>query len=246
MRLSNENGSRFRMRELERRSGLPRTTIHMYLREGLLQPPDKTAVNTGLYGLQHLDRLELIQRLRSPEFGKLSIARVHRVLDRVDKGVSPEVAAQLERAVTFATSAVGDSDSMSLAEVSRKGGLSQSHVLAMVDNGLLIPDPFERDRGFDGTDATVAGLLDAALRVSGLDIADLAPVADHIKRAVSHEVKLRNRAVKGLVGEDNAKITLSLQRAANLLHQYLFSRLLEREISEMARQKQGRLLGQVS
>jgi AcrR family transcriptional regulator len=50
--------------ELERASGVPRTTIHFYLREKLLSPGLKTAATRALYSQRHLDRLSAIERLK--------------------------------------------------------------------------------------------------------------------------------------------------------------------------------------
>ena len=50
--------------QLERASGLPRTTIHFYLREKLLCPGLKTSATRALYAQRHLDRLSAIERLK--------------------------------------------------------------------------------------------------------------------------------------------------------------------------------------
>ncbi len=49
---------------LARESGIPRTTIHYYLREGLLPPPHKTAASRSLYTEEHLACLREIAGLR--------------------------------------------------------------------------------------------------------------------------------------------------------------------------------------
>jgi AcrR family transcriptional regulator len=50
--------------QLERASGVPRTTIHFYLREKLLCPGLKTSATRALYSRRHLDRLSAIERLK--------------------------------------------------------------------------------------------------------------------------------------------------------------------------------------
>ena len=51
-----------RMKELVQRSGMSRSTIHFYLREGLLHPPIKTGRTMAYYDRGHLDRLKSIQK----------------------------------------------------------------------------------------------------------------------------------------------------------------------------------------
>ena len=53
-----------RINELSRRSGVPKSTIHFYLRQGLLHPPTKTGRTMAYYDSSHLDRLSAIKRLR--------------------------------------------------------------------------------------------------------------------------------------------------------------------------------------
>lgn len=94
-----------RMRELSERSGLPRTTIHHYLRESLLPPASKSAPNAAEYTDVHLDRLQLITRLRKPGTATgagLSIPEVREVLRFVESGVQPDAATRLIRGRTAA------------------------------------------------------------------------------------------------------------------------------------------------
>ncbi len=53
-----------RIKELEEKSGVPRTTIHFYLRQGLLHPPVKTGRTMAYYNESHLHRLKKIQQLK--------------------------------------------------------------------------------------------------------------------------------------------------------------------------------------
>src|SRR5271157_2589233 len=53
-----------RIKDLEERSGVPRTTIHFYLRQGLLQPPSKTGRTMAYYDERHLKRLQDIQKIK--------------------------------------------------------------------------------------------------------------------------------------------------------------------------------------
>jgi AcrR family transcriptional regulator len=53
-----------RIKELEERSGVPRTTIHFYLRQGLLHPPHKTGRTMAYYDDSHVQRLKEISQLK--------------------------------------------------------------------------------------------------------------------------------------------------------------------------------------
>jgi AcrR family transcriptional regulator len=53
-----------RIKELEEKSGIPRTTIHFYLRHGLLHPPQKTGRTMAYYDETHIQRLKQIENLK--------------------------------------------------------------------------------------------------------------------------------------------------------------------------------------
>lgn len=71
-----------RISELAATSGVPIPSIKYYLREGLLQPGDATAVNQADYGDAHVRRLSLIRALI--DVGGLSVATAKEVLDAID------------------------------------------------------------------------------------------------------------------------------------------------------------------
>lgn len=54
----------FNISTLERESGVARSTIHFYIRRGLLPPPQKTAASRSLYGESHLALLRKIMEMK--------------------------------------------------------------------------------------------------------------------------------------------------------------------------------------
>ena len=101
------------MRGLSEASGLPRTTIHHYIREGLLPPAIKSARNAAMYGPQHLERLRLISQLRGGPGGELSIPQIRTALAHSD-GLSAEVGSALEAAGLIGRS---EADGLSAGDV---------------------------------------------------------------------------------------------------------------------------------
>lgn len=73
-----------RLAELSTRSGVPRSTIKFYLREGMLPSGESKARNQATYGPRHVERLELIRALR--EVAGLSLEVVARVCAELDRG----------------------------------------------------------------------------------------------------------------------------------------------------------------
>jgi DNA-binding transcriptional MerR regulator len=75
-----------RLGELSKRSGVSRSTLKFYLREGLLPAGDATGPNQAEYGERHLERLALIRALR--EVAGLSLERVGRVTAELDRALA--------------------------------------------------------------------------------------------------------------------------------------------------------------
>jgi DNA-binding transcriptional MerR regulator len=68
-----------RMREVCARTGLARSTIHHYIREGLLPKPRKSGRNTALYDEDFVRRVQLVKTLQ--EKMHLPLARIRETLD---------------------------------------------------------------------------------------------------------------------------------------------------------------------
>ena len=55
---------KMRISDLEEISGVPRSTIHYYIREGLVHRPDKTGRTMGYYDETHVNRLKAIKKIQ--------------------------------------------------------------------------------------------------------------------------------------------------------------------------------------
>jgi len=81
-----------KIRELVKRTGVPKETIHFYIREGLLRKPRKSGINTAEYNERYVDQIQLIKDLRDnyylpiPEIKK--IVKDFKKLSPSDQAVS--------------------------------------------------------------------------------------------------------------------------------------------------------------
>lgn len=176
------------MQELAVRSGLPRTTIHHYAREGLLPPARKTAPNAACYDEAHLERLALITRLRDAEgdAGALSIPEIRRVLEHVEARVSLRVAVRL---VTENVDAVPDEDGgwAEHADFARAAALDAGFIEQLVAAGLIGGGPGDF---FTPADLLVAQSCHTVCADRGVDPADLTPLADLLREVGNYSATL--------------------------------------------------------
>jgi AcrR family transcriptional regulator len=77
-----------RIKELSQKSGVPKSTIHYYLREGLLHPPTKTGRTMAYYDETHLKKLATIKHLKKDL--RMPIAFLKEELARLGGGGFPE------------------------------------------------------------------------------------------------------------------------------------------------------------
>ena len=213
-----------RMKELESKSGVPRTTIHYYLREGLLPPPRKTASNTGVYSQAHLERLQLIHRLRNDEAGPLPLYLIERILELIDQGVNPEVAISLEKAVIDGNYSAENAGPFTLGELADASGIPESELEEYLNYGLILPVPGKQPPQFDQLDLAMAQTYHEVLCAMGWAPADFGHISRKVREISDYEWELRNRTVGGMSAAEAVPLRARMQRFANFLHRYLFYR----------------------
>jgi DNA-binding transcriptional MerR regulator len=64
-----------RISELVARTGVPKETIHYYIREGVLRKPRKTGKNTADYNESYVDQIHIIKGLQDNYFLPLSVIK---------------------------------------------------------------------------------------------------------------------------------------------------------------------------
>jgi len=69
--------------ELVKRTGVPKETIHFYIREGLLRKPRKSSVNSAEYSERYVDQIQLIKDLRDNYY--LPIPEIKKVVKEFNK-----------------------------------------------------------------------------------------------------------------------------------------------------------------
>jgi DNA-binding transcriptional MerR regulator len=221
-----------RMRDLALAADLPRTTIHHYLREGLLPDPKRTAANASTYGPEHLERLELLKALRGPELGPLPLEEIRLVLALVEQGLSPAEAVELmalgrrgraEESGGDPAEGVRRSGALSLRDVARRTGRDSRELRHLIDAGLLASAEDGGSRGFDAVDlaavSSCARLLDA-----GLAAADLKPLADLLGEVKAYETVLEDLVTSTKPQPEADAIRATMRGAFRDLHVYLLAR----------------------
>jgi DNA-binding transcriptional MerR regulator len=189
-------GRHMRMAELSAKSGVPRETIHFYLREGLLPRPRKGGRTVAYYDEQHLERLAFIRRLREEKY--LPIAVIRRLIDA--PGAAERDVETLAEVLDLLPAPAPDAPIPS--EDSRK---------AAIERGLLGPMvSANAARDDDASEQRVLSIVEQTLALSPgareLTLADLTACATSLSGLVLEEASLffdtvlASGDVKGSIG----------------------------------------------
>lgn len=183
--------------ELAARAGVTVRTVRFYSSRGLLPPP-RLRGRLGLYGRDHLARLELIRELQGLGF---TLSAIERHLERIPADASPEELA-LQRAL-IAPWTEDRSEDIDRAELDRRAGqhLDDDRVEKLVALGILqrLPDS-------DRLRLPSPAMLGVGLQILALDL----PL-DMLLEA------------KNIVSQHTAQIAVELRElfAANVLRPYV-------------------------
>lgn len=200
----------------------PRSTIHYYIREGLLPAPDRPSANSAVYSEAHLLLLRDLDRLRRPPIGPVALPLMKRVAARMRSGIELEVALSLERTVAGAFDPTKTEQRLSKLQLCNAANLTPEFLEELLQAGLLVSDA--TDAKFDALDVEMAVLYRDVIQATGISPKAGKPIADGIRKLSAYEMSLREGAIEGMPAEDAAQVTLQMERAIHAIRTYLFYR----------------------
>lgn len=208
-----------KMKDLADATGVPKSTILLYVKEGLLPQPVKTSPNMAYYHPSCIQRIAFIKQVQSTH--RLPLAAIKGLLKEMDRG--RDITPLLELQSTVFGSA---SDKMETADFARASGLGEARLARLVEMALIIPlEP----GWFDAQDLDLARRLKACMD-KGLDPEDLAFYPEFARQIVDAEIRLREKCTEDLDFKENASLTLELTRMARGLRAYIIDRTLQKEL----------------
>jgi len=179
---------KIRMQELAAQTGLSKTKIHHYLREGLLPPSQKSARNAAQYGQEHVDCLNLIAGLREEAAGELSIPQIRTVLANMAIGMSQASAVRLAlegiEPVSASESVAGWETAEALATAA---GVTAELVRMLEAGGLIRP---EGEAAYSAGDLLVVRASESLCGRFRVEPADLTPLLDLIREVGDYSESL--------------------------------------------------------
>lgn len=209
-----------KMKELVRATGVPKSTILHYLKEGLLPTPIKTSRNMAYYDPACVERITFIKLMQSKH--RLPLAVIKNLINKQEQSREVEPLVELSAAI-FGRS---DQELLDKKAFCQATGFTRREVDDLVNAGLLMP--LEKDR-FDTEDLAIGHTLFRGKEL-GITIEESAFYLPLARQIVDHEMALQARRTQDLSMEDMAAFTLEITRSARALRAYIVDRVFQHRI----------------
>ena len=180
--------------QLVKRTGVPKETIHFYIREGLLRKPRKSSVNTADYNERYVDQIQLIKDLRDnyylpiPEIKK--IVKDFRKQSPSDQAISQFYSRFFRPADRLFAKVIKSRD-----DFRQETGLGKKWLAKAEEWGVITPEVLENGKALFSPDDVAIGKLMVDMDhlgfgpKDGFDPEDLRYIAEFVKNYVVSVLK---------------------------------------------------------
>ena len=160
---------RMRIGEFSRIAGVSRETIHFYLREGLLPPPEKVNARLAYFGAGHLARIRLIKQLKQVH---LPLAAIKEHLEYVQGRSVADINEVFIPKLTDFLGIDGDESELGVGEIAEEAGLTRDQIARLEALGVLRPKSADGTLHYTQAErnaaAAVRTLLDQGVKLEDL------------------------------------------------------------------------------
>jgi DNA-binding transcriptional MerR regulator len=224
--------------ELTKRTGVPKETIHFYIREGLLRRPRKSGVNTAEYNEKHVERLLLIKDLRDNHY--LPIPEIKKILKNLKRQSPTDQAVSRLRRKYFRPmdqlleSSVAGREAFCAATGLGRKWLERMEAWGVIgahmENGQLV---YSRD------DVIIGRLLVDIDRLGfgpkdGYDPKDLSKISDFIKDYVtSGQNKYLATTLAKIADGERQECKIQIREVMSLFFYHMYRKLVREQYQEI-------------
>ena len=243
------------MRELEKITGFPRTTINYYIREGILPKPIKTAKNMAYYDERFVDDLNFIKKMK--EEYNMSLSQIRKVFWKREKGFNVKLMLSVKERMFEEIAGETHVPPMTWEELKEKVELDEKSLKLLRDKDLLFTiiqrNDVKKPILYHGDNLIICQLLSQIVD-KGIPLEELIPiraqleqvaktgVESYIKHAFSKAFMkdLETEEVVALVQNGlNSYQSLVCLLHANILSRYIWSdKIHSKELEEFFKNRE--------
>jgi DNA-binding transcriptional MerR regulator len=215
-----QNGRPFlKMKDVVNATGVPKSTIILYVNTGLLPQPLRTQPNMAYYHPSCVERVAFIKQAQARH--RLPLTAIKGLLKEMNNG--RDVGPLVELQATLFGSRGRQIDTRAFYKAT---GLNADQVNDLCKARILLP---MADGRFDAEDQAMGRVIKTGLDL-GMTVADLAFYPDLADRMVDKEIALRQKYTETLSFEKDAALTLKLTRMARALRVYVIDRIMQKRL----------------
>ena len=227
MKKNSKNGTQkgLKISDLSRITGVPNSTIHYYVKMGLLPSPLKTSLNMAYYDEKCIEQVNLIKELQNRKF--IPLEHIKHLLWHVMYENVPASLLINTHNLIFDFKKPGEKF-YTLEQFLKKTGLAEEEVLKAVSLKLLLPAG-EKKAPYDAEDIRAGQTLKKLTEI-GVSLEELSYYPRMINEIVLMDLKLHDRVTGQLAQQDPAgffKVTEEMLESAALAREYFFKRLFQ-------------------
>ena len=208
-----------KMKALVDATGVPKSTLLLYVAKGLLPQPIRTHPNMAYYHPDCVPRVGFIKQAQNRH--RLPLAAIKGLLKAMDKGRDVAPLVELQTTLFSARGRlIGES------AFKRATGLTGDQVARLKIDRILFT---LNDDRYDAEDVAVGRLLKRAFD-QGVTIEDLAFYPAMAEAMVAREIALREKYTRDLTFERDAVVTLELTHIVRGLRAYVIDRSMQKRL----------------
>jgi DNA-binding transcriptional MerR regulator len=224
--------------ELVKKTGVPKETIHFYIREGLLRKPRKSGVNSAEYGERYVDQIQLIKDLRDNYY--LPIPEIRKIVKKYKKqSPSDQAVSQFHSKFSRPMDRLLTTEVIGRDAFREATGLGRKWLSRAIEWGLLSPESRDKEEVFSADDVAIGKLMVDMERVGfgpkdDFDPEDLKYMADFIHGYVDNSFnKYYKSNLEKLRSEDYSEKASHYHEIISLFFYYLFRKYARKQVDRL-------------
>jgi len=224
--------------ELVKKTGVPKETIHFYIREGLLRKPRKSGVNSAEYGERYVDQIQLIKDLRDNYY--LPIPEIKKIVKKYKKqSPSDQAVSQFHSKFSRPMDRLLTTEVIGRDAFREATGLGWKWLSRAIEWGLLSPESRDEEEVFSADDVAIGKLMVDMERVGfgpkdDFDPEDLKYMADFIHGYVDNSFnKYYKSNLEKLRSEDHSEKASQYHEIISLFFYYLFRKYARKQVDRL-------------
>ena len=224
--------------KLVKKTGVPKETIHFYIREGLLRKPRKSSVNAAEYNERYVDQIRLIKDLRDNYY--LPIPEIKKIVKNYKKqSPSNQAVSQFHSKFSRPLDRLLTAEVIGRDAFREETGLGWKWISRAIEWGLISPETRDEEEIYSADDVAIGKLMVDMERVGfgpkdDFDPEDLKDIANFIRGYVVDNFNKYYRSnLEKLCSEDFSQKASHYHEIISLFFYYLFRKYARRQVDRL-------------